>query len=75
MTYADVFRTADVSTLAVVKSVLDGAGLSYVVQGESALTLLPVWGGLGAPGVAAVVQVPEEDAEAARELLRGVADP
>ncbi len=78
MNYVDVFRTVDVSTLAVVKSVLESAGITYVVQGESALTLLPVgplWGGFGSAGVAAVIQVPEEEAEEALELLREVAEP
>lgn len=78
MAYVDVFRTVDVSTLAVVKSVLDSADISYVVQGESALTLLPVaalWSGFGSAGAAAVIQVPEEEAEDALELLREVADP
>ena len=78
MNYVDVFRTVDVSTLAVVKSVLDSAGINYVVQGESALTLLPVgplWGGFGSAGVAAVIQVPEDQAEEALELLGEVTDP
>ena len=78
MNYVDVFRTVDVSTLAVVKSVLDSAGITYVVQGESALTLLPVaplWGGFGSAGVAAVIQVPEEEAEEALELLQEVTEP
>ena len=78
MNYVDVFRTVDVSTLAVVKSVLDSAGITYVVQGESALTLLPVgplWGGFGSAGVAAVIQVPEDQADEALELLGEVADP
>lgn len=78
MVYVDVFRTVDIATLAVIKSVLDGTGITYVVQGESALTLLPVgplWSGLGSAGVAAVIQVPEEDAEEALELLRQVPEP
>ena len=78
MVYVDVFRTVDIATLAVIKSVLDGSGITYVVQGESALTLLPVgplWGGLGSAGVAAVIQVPEEEAEEAMELLRQVSEP
>ena len=78
MVYVDVFRTVDIATLAVIKSVLDGTGITYVVQGESALTLLPVvplWGGLGSAGVAAVIQVPEEEAEEALELLRQVPEP
>ena len=78
MNYVDVFRTVDVATLAVVKSVLDSAGITYVVQGESALTLLPVgplWGGLGSAGVAAVIQVPEDEAEDALALLHDAVEP
>ena len=78
MSYVDVFRTVDVTTLAVIKSVLDSAGITYVVQGEAALTLLPVgplWGGFGSAGVAATIQVPEEEAEEALELLREVTEP
>ncbi len=78
MSHVAVFRTVDVATLAVVKSVLDSAGITYVVQGESALTLLPVaalWSGFGSAGAAAVIQVPEEEAEEALELLREVGDP
>ena len=74
MAHVPVFRTADVSELMIVKSVLDAQGISYVVQGEEALTLLPVatlWGGLGNAGVAAVIEVPEEEAEEARKVLLG----
>ena len=73
MAHVPVFHTSDVSELAIVKSVLDAEGISYVVQGEEALTLLPIstlWGGLGKAGVAAVIEVPEEEAEAARSVLK-----
>jgi hypothetical protein len=72
MAHVPVFRTSEVSELVIVKSVLDAEGISYVVQGEEALTLLPVsalWGGLGNSGVAAVIEVPEEEAEEARKVL------
>ena len=67
-----VLETADVNFLAVVKSLLDGSEIPYLVQGEEALSLLPV-GRLGGPfarrGLAAAVMVPSEHAEAARSLL------
>jgi hypothetical protein len=72
MAHVPVFRTSEVSELMVVKSVLDSEGISYVVQGEEALTLLPVaalWSGLGNAGVAAVIEVPEEEAAEARKVL------
>lgn len=74
MAHVPVFRTSDVSELAIVKSVLDAEGISFVVQGEETLTLLPVstlWGGLGKAGVVAVIEVPEEEAEAAQSVLKG----
>jgi hypothetical protein len=74
MAHVPVFRTSDVSELAIVKSVLDAEGIDYVVQGEEALTLLPVstlWGGLGKAGVVAVIEVPEESAKEAQIVLRG----
>lgn len=74
MAHVPVFRTSDVSELAIVKSVLDAEGINYVVQGEGALTLLPVstlWGGLGKAGVVAVIEVPEEEAAEVQRLLKG----
>ena len=67
-----VLETADVNLLAVIKSILDGAEIPYLVQGEEALSMLPV-GQLGGPfarrGLGAAVMVPEEHAETARALL------
>ena len=67
-----VLLTADVNLLAVVKSVLKGAGIPCFIQGEKALNLLPV-GHLVGPftrrGLAAAVMVKPEHAEAARVLL------
>jgi len=68
-----VLETADVNLLAVIKSILDGAEIPYLIQGEKALGLLPV-GRLGGPfarrGMGAAVMVPPEHAETAKELLK-----
>lgn len=68
-----VLETADVNLLAVIKSILDGAEIPYLIQGEEALNMLPV-GRLGGPfarrGLGAAVMVPPEHAETARELLK-----
>ena len=37
-----VFETADLSLLAVVKSILDGGEIHYIVQGETSLGMLPL---------------------------------
>ena len=68
-----VLETAAVNLLAVIKSILDGAEIPYLIQGEEALSLLPV-GRLGGPfarrGLGAAVLVPAEHAETARGLLK-----
>ena len=43
-----VLEIADVNLLAVIKSILDGAEIPYLIQGEEALNLLPL-GRLGGP--------------------------
>lgn len=73
-----VLETWDPALLAVVKSVLQGSAIDYVVEGEEAMSLLPVGEMLGPftrRGLAVRVKVRPEDAGAARELLDGsVAD-
>ena len=67
-----VFRTADISLLMVVKSLLDSAGIDYFVQGEEALGLFPVGplgGSLAGKAIAAVVMVPSDRVEEAETLL------
>lgn len=72
-----VLETADVNFLVIVKSLLDSAEIPFLIQGEEALSMLPV-GRLGGPfarrGLAAAVMVPEEHAEAARALLSETGD-
>jgi len=67
----EVFRTGDASLLPVVKSVLAAAGMPHIVQGEEAQGLFPFGPSSQSDGrlLAAVVLVPEDRAEEARELL------
>ena len=67
-----VFDTSDPALLPVIKSLLQGADIPFLVQGEEAMSMLPV-GEIVGPftkrGLAARVMVKPEDAEAAAELL------
>jgi hypothetical protein len=68
-----VLETADLAQLAVVRSLLESAGIPFVVQGDQALGLMPLAGpafGVTRPPFEALVLVPREAAAAARELLR-----
>lgn len=70
--FVKVFRTADTSLLPVVKSVLGGAGISYIVQGDEAQGLYPfgsVGGGSDERLLGAVVLVPQSRREAAEAVL------
>ena len=67
-----VFDTSDPALLPVIKSLLQGADIPFLVQGEEAMSLLPVgeiMGPFTKRGLAARVMVRSEDAEAATELL------
>ena len=75
--FETVLETADLAMLAVVKSLLESAGIPYVVQGDQALGLIPFSGpafGIARPPFQALVLVPKEHAAAAREILRGEGD-
>ncbi|MBI5402797.1 MAG: hypothetical protein HY959_05320 [Ignavibacteriae bacterium] len=72
-----VFKTGHHGTIAVVKSILDEAGLQFNVKGEGIQDLI----GAGIFGVGynpitgpVEFQVLEENAEYARELLKDVSD-
>jgi hypothetical protein len=74
-----IFETADVSLLPIVKSLLDAAGIPCVVQGEEALSVLPVgrWGAgisQSGRGLAATIRVDKARAQEAEELLRPLAE-
>ena len=69
-----IFETADVALLPVIKSLLTSAGITFMVQGDEALGILPVGrfgGGLVSTGqgLAATIHVDKERAEEAAELL------
>lgn len=69
------FTTADSTLLPIVKSVLDSAGIPYLVQGDETLGLFPLgrFGvGVSKRTLGAIVRVPVARLEEARELLRGL---
>jgi len=75
--FEPVFQSADTALLPVVKSVLTGAGIPYVVQGDEAQSLYPLGafgGGTEHRLLAAVILVPGSSAAAAKELLSTFAD-
>lgn len=69
---ATLLETSDAAFLPILKSLLEAAGIPYVVQGEEALGLFP-FGPLGKSlarhGLGAVVRVPSVRLEEARALL------
>lgn len=67
----EVARTQDGSLLLVYKSLLDGAEIPYTVLGERRMAMEPVGGAFGRPLTSwgAVILVPAESAEEAKELL------
>ena len=70
-----VFRSADSSLLPVIKSVLLGAGIPHLIQGDEAQGLYP-FGSLGGGSddrlLGAVVLVPESRREAAEAVLEEI---
>jgi phosphoglycolate phosphatase len=73
-----ILETSDVNLLAVVKSVLQGAEIPFLVQGDEALGLLPM-ANIGGPfskrGLGVAVMVSAGDETAALELLSEVSEP
>lgn len=72
-----VFKTGHHGTIAVIKSILDEAGIEYSVKGEGIQDLI----GAGIFGVGynpitgpVEIQVLEDNVEYARELLKDVSD-
>lgn len=72
-----VFNTTDPALFPIVKSVLDAAGIPYLVQGEEHLGLFPL-GLFGAAvskrALGAIIRVPADRADETRELLNGVTE-
>ncbi len=74
----DLFATPEVALLSVVKSVLDSAGIPYVVQGEEGLRTFPLGmtaGFFNPSAFAAVIRVRRRDYADAQSLLAEAADP
>lgn len=70
-----VFRTANAAVLPVLESVLDSTDIPYTVKGEELLGLFPGAGAgfaVDARSRGVEVQVPEDRAEEARNILKGV---
>jgi hypothetical protein len=68
----ELLKTADMVLLEVVKSMLDSAGIPYLVQGEGGLRVLPLGkaGGFFSPSaLGAVVRVQRRDLADATRLL------
>lgn len=73
-----VLRTSDSNLMPVVKSVLDAAGIPYIVQGDEAMGLLPLGlfgGGVFSRVLGASVLVPADRAEEALALLESFEQP
>ena len=63
-----VFRTNNPALLAVAQSLLEEAGIEFNIVGEALLNLFP--GSAVGSDVTPQIQVPAEDADEARELLK-----
>jgi hypothetical protein len=75
--FVTVFKTGHHGTIALIKSLLDSADIKYFVKNENAQDLFG--GGIFGVGYNPVigpvqVQVLEEDAEDARELLKDISE-
>ena len=73
-----VFQTADAALLPLIKSVLQAAGIPYLVQGDQTMGIFPLGSfsvGVSKRTLGAIVRVPEDRADEARELLSTCAEP
>jgi hypothetical protein len=68
----ELLRTPNIIELTVVKSLLESMGISYVVQGEEGMHLLPIGpsGFLNPESLGAVICVLQEDLDRAQEMLQ-----
>lgn len=72
-----VFNTTDAALLPIVTSALDAAGIPFFVQGEQHLGLFPLGSfgvGVSKRALGAIIHVPAERADEAREILKGVSE-
>lgn len=76
--FVEIFRTADAGLLPIIESILNGADIPFVMQGEeAALGLFPfgsVGGGMDGRRLGAIIRVDKEHEEAARALLAEAED-
>jgi len=73
-----LLKTSDLARLAVIKSLLDSAGIEYMAQGEEGLRQIPIsWPGgfFGSMALGVVLWVRSEDLAAARVLIEPYAAP
>lgn len=73
-----VFQTADAALLPLIKSVLEAAGIPYVVQGDQTMGIFPLGKfavGVSKRALGAIVHVPADRAEEAKDLLSSCAEP
>lgn len=61
--FVTIMETSDRALIAIVKSILDDAGIKYFINGESLLNL-------GRAAIDAKIQVDKKDAQTALELLK-----
>lgn len=65
-----VFESSDVSLLPLAKSLLESVDIDYFVQGEEACSLLPLGPfGVGLHNINARINVPDDQAQDANEVL------
>ena len=72
-----VFRTGDPLVLALAKAALDTSGIRYVVEGEGVQDLIGMGrfpGGYNVLTGPVRIEVAAENAERAREALKGIGD-
>ena len=69
----EVFQTSEVDLIPVIKSLLEGAEIPYLTEGESMMNLFPsdMLGGLYRPSAEVKFKVPATRADEALELLAG----
>ena len=73
-----LLKTSDLAWLAVIKSLLDSAGIDYMAQGEEGLRQIPIsWPGgfFSSMTMGVVLWVRSEDLDAARALIEPCATP
>ncbi len=69
--FVKVFETSEPDVIPVIKSVLEGAGIPYLVEGEDLMNLFPseMLGGIYKPSAEVRFHVTAAQEEAARQLL------